>query len=60
MPTRDGDGGENRLDRLEVIEQLLVQYRTTKDRRLLRRAIELWDQVQAERLLTTTRRYHIH
>ena len=40
---------DDRLDRLTFIECLLEEYRMTKDRRLLRRAIELWNEVEAER-----------
>lgn len=40
---------DSRLDQLATIERLLKQYRDTKDRELLRRAIALWDEVEADR-----------
>jgi hypothetical protein len=46
---------------LASIERLLGQYRTTKDRRLLRLAIELWDEVEAERKVhTAISRVQVH
>jgi hypothetical protein len=48
-------------DRLTTIERLLKEYHVTRDRRLLRRAIELWDEIEVERaLLTSTSRTRIH
>ena len=51
MPDRQ-DKGDNRRanghEQLEQIERLLEEYRTTKDRRLLKRAIQLWDQITAQ------------
>jgi hypothetical protein len=55
MPTRDGERGDDRFERLAAIDRLLEEYRATRDRRLLRQAIELWDEVEADRLLTTGR-----
>jgi hypothetical protein len=61
MPTHDGHDAGGPIDRLASIERLLGQYRTTKDRRLLRLAIELWDEVEAERkVLTATSRVQVH
>jgi hypothetical protein len=55
MPTRAGQRGDDRFERLEAIERLLKEYRATKNRRFLRRAIELWGEVEADRLLPTGR-----
>jgi hypothetical protein len=51
MPIHHLHGTDDRFDRLSAIEQLLEQYRTTQDRRLLRRAIDLWQEVEAQRKL---------
>ena len=52
---------EVHLDQLVTIERLLQQYRDTKDRELLRQAILLWDQAEADRArLTTARRQQKH
>ena len=57
----NGVHDDNRFDRLTTIERLLKEYQVTRDRRLLRRAIELWDEVEAERALqTSTSRTLIH
>jgi hypothetical protein len=50
---------DNGHEQLEQIERLLQEYRTTKDRRLLKRAIQLWDQNTAESsLLRSVVRVH--
>jgi len=54
MPVDDGRSGAPRADRLGSIERLLEQYRATKNRELLRQAIELWDRLEAERTLQAT------
>jgi hypothetical protein len=53
MTTRDGRPGGHRFDRLAAITRLLDEYQATKDRQLLRRAIELWHEVKVTRLPTT-------
>jgi hypothetical protein len=54
MVVHDAGGSDTRADRLASIERLLAQYRDTKDRELLRQAIELWDRLEAERTLRAT------
>jgi hypothetical protein len=49
MTDRALEGTDARLNQLSRIERLLEDYRTTKDRRLLHRAIELWDEAEASR-----------
>lgn len=44
------------LNQLVTIERLLQQNRDTKDRELLRQAIRLWDQAEADRARRTTAR----
>jgi hypothetical protein len=46
MPPPD-HGTDTRSDQLSHIKRVLDEYRVTKDRRLLRRAIELWDEAEA-------------
>jgi hypothetical protein len=62
MPSHHARGADDRLDRLASISQLLERYRVTKDRRVLRQALELWDEVEAERTLQklTSRKQIVH
>jgi hypothetical protein len=61
MPTPNLHVADTRFARLETVERLLQEYRMTKDRRLLRRAIELWDEIEAESTLRATRsQKHVH
>jgi hypothetical protein len=53
MPIGDSGGTTARSHQLSQIERLLEEYRATKDRRLLRRAIELWDEAEAAYKLRT-------
>jgi hypothetical protein len=55
MPKRDGQRCDNRFERLAAIDRLLEEYRATRDRQLLRQAIELWDEIETDRLQTTGR-----
>jgi hypothetical protein len=41
------DRGTDRSNQLLHIKRVLDEYRVTKDRQLLRRAIELWDEAEA-------------
>jgi hypothetical protein len=57
----DVSDADARVGQLVAIERLLDQYRKTKDRELLRQAIELWDEAEAARArLTTARRMRTH
>jgi hypothetical protein len=47
MTNWDPGRTDARLNHLSRIERLLDDYRVTKDRRLLHRAIELWDEAEA-------------
>ena len=47
MMPGDSGGADGRLDDLSAIERVLEQYRLTKDVRLLRLAIRLWDEIEA-------------
>ena len=47
MMPGDSSGADLRLDDLSAIERVLEQYRLTKDVRLLRLAIRLWDDIEA-------------
>jgi hypothetical protein len=62
MPSHHVRGVDDRLNRLAFISRLLERYRVTKDRRLLRQALELWDEVEADRTLqkSTSRKQIIH
>jgi hypothetical protein len=59
MPPPELRGPDDRFDCLAAIERLLDESRATRNRRLLRRAIELWDE-EGQRLQTTTCRNRIH
>jgi hypothetical protein len=60
MPTDDLYAVDTRFARLETVERLLKEYRITKDRRLLRRAIELWDEIETESMMQATGQKQIH
>jgi hypothetical protein len=60
MPPPD-PGAAARYDQLSYIERLLDEYRVTKDRQLLRRAIELWDEAEAaNKIRAGANRMRIH
>ena len=58
MTPRDGIGALT--DRMVSIEQLLERYRTTKEPRLLRLAIELWDEIQVDKKQQKAKSLQIH
>jgi hypothetical protein len=60
MPTDDLHAVDGRFARLETVERLLKEYRITKDRRLMGRAIELWDEIETESMLQATGHKQIH
>jgi predicted nucleotidyltransferase len=60
MPA-DSRRREVHLEQLATIERLLQEYRLTKDRELLRQAIALWDEAEADRArLMTAQRHQMH
>ena len=60
MTSRDVIGARTEAERLASIEQLLEQYRTTREPRVLRLAIELWDEMRLDKKRPKEKSLQIH